>query len=87
MIGTSGLTVPPSQPRGRSMNRFSAITICPDIVPTQDEAMPIFVQVLEALEHAHGSGVVHRDIKPSNVMLVGVRNAVKLVDSPRKQKG
>jgi tRNA A-37 threonylcarbamoyl transferase component Bud32 len=27
-------------------------------------------QILLALEHAHGQGVVHRDLKPANVMLV-----------------
>jgi eukaryotic-like serine/threonine-protein kinase len=27
-------------------------------------------QILRALEHAHGEGVVHRDLKPANVMLV-----------------
>jgi eukaryotic-like serine/threonine-protein kinase len=32
-------------------------------------AVAIAVQVLEALQAAHGQGVVHRDIKPSNVLL------------------
>lgn len=29
----------------------------------------ICVQVTEALEHAHGAGVIHRDIKPSNILV------------------
>ena len=27
------------------------------------------LDVLEALEHAHGQGVIHRDIKPANILL------------------
>jgi Serine/threonine protein kinase len=34
-----------------------------------DEARGIFLRLLEALEHAHGRGVVHRDLKPANVLL------------------
>ncbi|MGX2993429.1 protein kinase domain-containing protein [Streptomyces sp. JNUCC 64] len=52
-----------------------------------DQAVRIAVDVLDALEHSHGQGVVHRDVKPSNVMVSGplagsggTRDRVKVLD-------
>jgi serine/threonine protein kinase len=42
-------------------------------------ATDICIQVLEALGHAHGNGIVHRDIKPANIILLENGN-VKVSD-------
>ncbi|HEV7502877.1 MAG TPA: protein kinase [Vicinamibacteria bacterium] len=37
--------------------------------PNPRATLPIVLQVLAGLGHAHGHGIVHRDVKPSNVFL------------------
>ncbi|MEJ2189284.1 MAG: serine/threonine-protein kinase, partial [Acidobacteriota bacterium] len=44
-----------------------------------DEAVPIALQIAEALETAHEQGIVHRDLKPTNVMVDG-EGRVKVLD-------
>jgi serine/threonine protein kinase len=44
-----------------------------------DEAVSIAVQIIEALDAAHGRGIVHRDLKPSNIKLTA-GGGVKVLD-------
>lgn len=36
---------------------------------TTDERLNLFIQVCQAIQHAHQKGIIHRDIKPSNILV------------------
>jgi serine/threonine protein kinase len=44
-----------------------------------DEALPIAMQIAEALETAHEQGIIHRDLKPANIKL-RADGTVKVLD-------
>ncbi len=49
---------------------------------TPKERLELFVQVCQAIQHAHQKGIIHRDIKPSNVLiaLYDDKPVVKVID-------
>ena len=64
---------------------------------TVEQRLSLFVQVCEAIQHAHSKGVIHRDLKPGNV-LVGEQDGrpfakvidfgiAKAIDLPVEQGG
>jgi len=44
------------------------------------ETLSIVAQVAEALDYAHGRGVVHRDVKPANIMRLRDHGFIKVTD-------
>ncbi|MDQ4121626.1 MAG: protein kinase [Acidobacteriota bacterium] len=45
----------------------------------EDDAIPIFCQALDGINHAHELGIVHRDIKPGNMILT-TNGILKVLD-------
>ena len=49
------------------------------LLPT-DEVLAIAIKIAEALDYAHGCGVVHRDIKPANILYERNTGRLKITD-------
>ncbi|MEM7475642.1 MAG: serine/threonine-protein kinase [Planctomycetota bacterium] len=49
---------------------------------SEPERLELFIQVCDAIQHAHQKGIIHRDIKPSNVMVTlnDGKPLVKVID-------
>lgn len=47
-----------------------------------ESRLRLFIQVCQAIQHAHQKGVIHRDIKPSNILVSGDDNQLvpKIID-------
>ncbi len=63
--------------RGRPIH-----SVCDEARLTIDERLPLFLDVCEAIQHAHRRGVLHRDIKPSNILVESVEGRLtpKVID-------
>ncbi|MFC1791347.1 protein kinase [Gemmatimonadota bacterium] len=59
---------------GRPIDRY-----CDEEELDLESRIELFLQVCEAVEHAHRNFIVHRDLKPDNILVDG-RGTVKLLD-------
>jgi eukaryotic-like serine/threonine-protein kinase len=63
--------------RGERATRF-----CDEHEMNTENRLRLFIQVCEAIHHAHQKGIIHRDLKPSNVLVAesGAGPQVKVID-------
>ncbi len=63
--------------KGEPINRF-----CDRERLSLDDRIGLFIQVCEAVQHAHTKGIIHRDLKPGNLLVeyVDDRPVAKVID-------
>jgi len=60
----------------------SIIEYCDGQKLTIEERLKLFLEVCEAIQHAHQKAIIHRDIKPSNILVLieGKKAVPKVID-------
>ena len=71
LVGLRWLAMPyiPGQSLRRLLNRCRRIEGLDREALLRAILLPVFLQVCDALDHAHGLGILHCDLKPGNIMV------------------
>ena len=67
--GRDANTGPPLLRHGAGAGHPNHRLLRPEPVLPPTERLDLFIQVCQAIQHAHQKGIIHRDIKPSNILV------------------